>query len=180
MSHLKVRVDPRWQYELSVISPEAFRLFFFAAFYVTEWKMDPILPRHLVEFLARSRSKRKLERLTGELEKWGLWVRSGDGWKINEATRHFPKPIWESIAGQTQWDKSAYESVYERDGDACRYCGSSDELTIDHVIPRSRGGTDHEHNLVVCCRPCNSRKGGRTPEQAGMALRSPSREGDCN
>lgn len=69
------------------------------------------------------------------------------------------------------WSTAAYKEVYRRDLDRCRYCGASDDLSIDHVVPRLRGGTDDASNLVVACAPCNSRKGARTPEQAGMALR---------
>jgi hypothetical protein len=51
--------------------------------------------------------------------------------------------------------------VYERDGWACRHCGGTDDLTLDHVVPRSRGGGDEIENLQTLCRPCNSRKGTR-------------------
>lgn len=73
------------------------------------------------------------------------------------------------IDTRTTWSRSAYQSVYERDV-RCRYCGADDRLTIDHVVPRCQGGRDDESNLVVACRSCNSRKGGRTPKQAGMVL----------
>lgn len=82
-------------------------------------------------------------------------------------------PSWEAHAAPlTQaWDTSAYPEVYARDGWTCRYCGAADLLSIDHVIPRCQGGDDSTDNLVVACRPCNSRKNGRTPQQAGMVLR---------
>lgn len=55
--------------------------------------------------------------------------------------------------------------------DVCAYCGTrSDRMTIDHVVPLSLGGDSHPSNLVPACSSCNSRKGGRTPEQAGMVL----------
>ncbi|MBX3247616.1 MAG: HNH endonuclease [Myxococcales bacterium] len=63
-------------------------------------------------------------------------------------------------------------NVFLRDGHACMYCGDDeDELTIDHVLPRSRGGRSSWENLVACCRRCNLDKGHRTPEEAGMTLR---------
>ena len=71
---------------------------------------------------------------------------------------------------QTPWSKAAYAVVFERDGHACRYCGSLERLTIDHVIPRSRGGSDDAGNLVVACKSCNSRKKDRTPDEAGMVV----------
>ena len=62
-------------------------------------------------------------------------------------------------------------NVLRRDNNRCQYCGSRDRLTLDHVLPRSRGGTDSWENLVAACVPCNNRKGSRTPEEANMALR---------
>ncbi len=62
-------------------------------------------------------------------------------------------------------------NVFLRDGHACVYCGSTSALTIDHVLPRSRGGGSTWENLVACCRDCNLRKGRRTPQEAGMSMR---------
>lgn len=61
-------------------------------------------------------------------------------------------------------------NVLRRDGHRCQYCGTSENLTIDHVIPRAQGGRDTWENLVAACVPCNHRKGSRTPDQAGMPL----------
>lgn len=62
--------------------------------------------------------------------------------------------------------------VLRRDKHACQYCGSTKQLTLDHVIPRSKGGKHTWDNVVTACEKCNSRKGDRTPHQAGMILRS--------
>lgn len=63
-------------------------------------------------------------------------------------------------------------NILIRDGYRCAYCGSTcGRLTVDHIIPRSRGGKNTFENCVASCRPCNSRKGCRTPREAGMALR---------
>jgi 5-methylcytosine-specific restriction endonuclease McrA len=62
--------------------------------------------------------------------------------------------------------------VLRRDKHACQYCGSTKKLTLDHVIPRSKGGKHSWDNVVIACEPCNSRKGDRTPHQAGMTLRT--------
>jgi len=60
----------------------------------------------------------------------------------------------------------------KRDGHKCAYCGRGDlPFTIDHVIPKSKGGEDTWENLVTACLPCNNRKGNRTPEEASMKLR---------
>ncbi|AOG02824.1 HNH endonuclease [Bosea sp. RAC05] len=58
-----------------------------------------------------------------------------------------------------------------RDGFACAYCGDKNDLTFDHVHPRSRGGPLTFENIVLACMPCNGKKGNRTPEEAGMTLR---------
>jgi 5-methylcytosine-specific restriction endonuclease McrA len=64
-------------------------------------------------------------------------------------------------------------NLFARDRNRCQYCGHlfpSSELSLDHVIPRSQGGPDTWENLVCACVKCNSRKGGRTPDQARMKL----------
>ena len=68
-------------------------------------------------------------------------------------------------------------NVLYRDDHHCQYCGtgSSDMLTIDHVIPRSRGGGDSWDNVVAACVRCNIKKGNRTPREAEMPLRRPPR-----
>lgn len=62
------------------------------------------------------------------------------------------------------------KNVLRRDQNRCQYCGSRDRLTIDHVLPKSRGGRDTWENLVSACVPCNNRKGNRTPDEARMEL----------
>ncbi len=69
--------------------------------------------------------------------------------------------------------KFSRQNLYFRDRGKCQYCGSAFEhkqLTYDHVIPRSRGGQTEWTNVVSCCTACNLKKGGRTPEEAGMSL----------
>ncbi len=62
--------------------------------------------------------------------------------------------------------------VLRRDKHHCQYCGSKHKLTLDHVLPRSKGGKHTWDNVVTACESCNSRKGDRTPEQAGMILKT--------
>ena len=62
--------------------------------------------------------------------------------------------------------------VLRRDGHRCGYCDGS-ASTIDHVIPRSRGGRDEWENLVACCLKCNNIKGDRTPQEMGWRLLNP-------
>lgn len=61
-------------------------------------------------------------------------------------------------------------NVLKRDGNRCQYCSKTEDLTIDHVLPKSRGGNDTWENLVTACNKCNHRKGNRTPHEAGMNL----------
>lgn len=61
--------------------------------------------------------------------------------------------------------------VLRRDGQRCGYCGAG-ATTIDHVVPRSRGGADSWENLVACCLRCNNLKGDRTPQEMGWSLRA--------
>ncbi|OUD14999.1 HNH endonuclease [Thioflexithrix psekupsensis] len=73
------------------------------------------------------------------------------GWKIPTVTRR---------------------EVLRRDRHTCQYCGSTKNLTIDHVIPRSKGGGHTWDNVVTACERCNSHKGDRLPQQVGMTLRT--------
>ncbi|MDZ7683140.1 MAG: HNH endonuclease [Fodinibius sp.] len=62
-------------------------------------------------------------------------------------------------------------NIMKRDSKKCQYCGASQNLTIDHVLPKSRGGRDTWENLVTACDTCNVEKGNRTPEEADMPLK---------
>ncbi len=67
--------------------------------------------------------------------------------------------------------------IWNRDRGTCRYCGGPARTSfrrygeIDHIVPCLRGGSDELGNLALACHICNARKGGRTPEEAGMPLR---------
>lgn len=71
------------------------------------------------------------------------------------------------------------KNLFKRDRYTCQYCGAQpgpESLTVDHVRPRSRGGASTWENCVLACLECNRRKGDRTPEQAGLALRKTPRK----
>lgn len=71
------------------------------------------------------------------------------------------------------------ENIYKRDRYTCQYCEThfpTKDLTLDHVIPVSKGGLKSWTNIVTACRDCNQRKGNRTPQQAEMPLKSKPRE----
>ena len=61
-------------------------------------------------------------------------------------------------------------NIMKRDRHTCQYCGTKSDLTLDHVLPRSRGGADSWENLVTACNQCNVKKGNRTPDEASMPL----------
>ena len=64
--------------------------------------------------------------------------------------------------------KITRRAVFARDGWSCQYCGARTTLTVDHVIPRSKGGASTWENIVASCAPCNRRKGDRLPHQIDM------------
>lgn len=96
--------------------------------------------------------------------------------KIHTVSKTFP---WPSVIRLNDFVKIPYKkiiltrrNILKRDGHKCAYCGRGDlPLTIDHVIPKSKGGDDTWENLVAACLPCNNKKGDRTPEEAGMKLK---------
>ena len=96
---------------------------------------------------------------------------------IHTPSQQFPMPAvvrapnWVERAPQTV--TLTRRNVLLRDGNTCVYCGvagQARDLTIDHVLPRSRGGRTSWDNLVAACGPCNRRKGDRTPAEAGMPM----------
>jgi 5-methylcytosine-specific restriction endonuclease McrA len=62
------------------------------------------------------------------------------------------------------------KNIFVRDKHKCGYCGSNKELTVDHIIPASRGGKSNFENCITACKPCNNKKDRRTPSEAKMYL----------
>ena len=103
-------------------------------------------------------------------------VRSANGHKIHSITRSFPMP---SVIRLNRYVNAPYkgvnltrQNIFKRDNFECQYCGTKRELTLDHVIPSSRGGPHSWLNLVTACKRCNARKGDFTPDEADMTIRS--------
>ncbi len=71
--------------------------------------------------------------------------------------------------------KISRRALFARDGWRCVYCGEGGRLTLDHVVPRSRGGSSAWENVVTSCAPCNLRKGNRLLDEVAMTLSSPPR-----
>lgn len=95
---------------------------------------------------------------------------------VRTPNRKYPLP---SIIRLQNYIKVPYRSVeisrkniIKRDNSTCQYCGSRIQLTIDHILPKSRAGQDTWENLVTACIRCNNSKGNRTPKEANMKLMS--------
>ncbi len=94
---------------------------------------------------------------------------------IRTVKMNFP---WPSVIRISKFIKVPYKKVIltrknilRRDNYKCAYCGRSDlMLTVDHIIPKARGGSDSWENLITACTKCNNLKGDRTPEEANMKL----------
>lgn len=106
--------------------------------------------------------------------------------EIHSVTRVFPIPsvirLVYMVKRPRHQRKLTKLELFNRDQYTCQYCGrQTKELTLDHVIPRRRGGEHTWENVVSACKVCNRRKGGRTPQEAGMKLirqpRSPRNDG---
>ncbi len=104
-------------------------------------------------------------------------VINDDRKKLHSVDTTYP---WPSIIRISKFIKVPYKSVVltrknilRRDGYKCAYCGRSDlPLTVDHVVPKARGGDDTWENLITACTFCNNKKGDRTPDVAEMRLLS--------
>jgi 5-methylcytosine-specific restriction endonuclease McrA len=95
-------------------------------------------------------------------------------WELHSEHSTVARPVVIRLVSYVRVPRDAHRrkitrrAVFARDGWACQYCGSRSNLTVDHVIPRSKGGSSNWENIVASCAPCNRRKGDRLPKQAGM------------
>lgn len=88
-------------------------------------------------------------------------------------TMPFPSIVRLSVYVRVPFKKIVLsrKNILRRDSHRCQYCGRSDvPLTVDHVVPKARGGEDAWENLVCACVRCNNKKGDRTPSEAQMPL----------
>jgi 5-methylcytosine-specific restriction endonuclease McrA len=95
-------------------------------------------------------------------------------WELRSEHTAIPRPVvirlvtFVKVPRDTHRRKITRRAVFARDGWTCQYCGSRSNLTVDHVIPRSKGGASSWENIVASCAPCNRRKGDHLPERANM------------
>ena len=109
---------------------------------------------------------------------WSQFAPESDELYIQAVNRRLRVP---EVVSLTSYDRMpaatvsfSRRNIFKRDRYACQYCGvqpGSEDLTIDHVVPRSHGGVSSWENCVLACMQCNKRKANRTPEQANMRLR---------
>jgi 5-methylcytosine-specific restriction endonuclease McrA len=99
-------------------------------------------------------------------------------WSLHAENLTLPRPVvirlvtYVNIPRDAHRRKITRRAVFARDRWTCQYCGHErGNLTVDHVIPRSRGGSSSWENIVTCCAPCNRRKGNRLPGQVNMTPR---------
>ncbi len=104
-------------------------------------------------------------------------LEESDG-KLRSATTAFARPHVIRLVTYVRVPRAVTRRIsrrvlFARDGWQCAYCGSSsNRLTLDHIVPRSRGGTSVWENVVASCAPCNHRKGDRLLEETSMSLRT--------
>lgn len=114
--------------------------------------LQHVSPKHARKMIHRGVARVKQAAEDGRLAALSLLKYIFPKWKYSERVKHYSK-----------------RGVLARDGHTCGYCGKQAK-TIDHIVPRCQSGESTWLNTVASCLDCNSRKGGRTPEQAGMVL----------
>ncbi len=99
-----------------------------------------------------------------------------DGYVVRSASASYPLPTVIRILNMVKRNYKkgiafSKKNILRRDNYTCQYCGNSNKfLTVDHVIPKSRGGKTNWLNVVVACKPCNLNKSNQTPEESNMKL----------
>jgi len=105
---------------------------------------------------------------------------SGSSYRTERAVYELPHVIrlrtFVHVPRRAASSRISRRAVFARDRHRCQYCGSERHLTVDHVVPRSKGGPDTWDNLVTSCAPCNRKKGDRPPHVAGLSLMSKPRQ----
>lgn len=100
-----------------------------------------------------------------DLVRCGLWERARGGWRmlqdVPSVRGGIPEKLWRIERADVRRKIPPWlrDFVFDRDGRYCAECGSTEDLTLDHIYPWSRGGQDVAENLRVLCRSCNSSKG---------------------
>lgn len=134
------------------LTPAAVLSYLDLVLYCNEWEIAGPIHRNVV--LARCRRSRRIARV---LERSGLLTPWGDGWHL----KVIPGIETATLIRSRRLPRATRQAVMDRDGRRCQHCGATDNLTIDHIHPVSRGGSDDMDNLQVLCAWCNTSKGAR-------------------
>lgn len=129
---------------------EAMGLWVLAGTYSVESKRPGFVPAEFVTNYPRGRAAAR------RLSKAGLWASVPGGWGFLHE-----EEFWSFRYRRIPIPLALRAAIYARDGWACLHCGSRKDLSLDHIWPHSKGGSDTYSNLQTLCRPCNSRKGAR-------------------
>lgn len=116
--------------------------------------------------VARLYAGERWEYMHDDLLSDGLWYQAPGGFTLCDFN---PAIFSAPVVGDGQY-RQYKAAVFLRDCYRCVYCGATENLTLDHIIPQSQGGAHDPDNLCACCRSCNSSKGARTPEEWRAAL----------
>src|SRR5256885_2279288 len=97
-------------------------------------------------------------------------------WALHSESSTYARPVVIRLVTYVKVPRDAHRrkitrrAVFARDSWTCQYCGSRSNLTVDHVVPKSKGGVSTWENIVASCAPCNRRKGNALARQVGMHL----------
>ena len=101
-------------------------------------------------------------------------VEKANGYKIRSVSSQYPMPAVIKLNNYVNvpYKKVAMtrQNIFKRDGFQCQYCERREQLTLDHVTPKAKGGSSTWENLTTACNRCNAQKGGQTPKEADMSL----------
>lgn len=94
---------------------------------------------------------------------------------LRSANSEYPLPLVIRLKSSVKYNpfrrvELNRKNVFKRDKNTCVYCGSKENLTVDHVLPKSRGGKSTWDNLVTACNRCNNKKDNKTPEEIGFNM----------
>ncbi len=155
MTHVRIETSVPRHRKFLAAGPAASWLWLAGHLYCREFKVLE-LPRLALPTLGQS-SRADVE----ALEREGLWTPTERGWRV-----HVPE---EASVGPRRSIPHMLRRLVQFWGERCAYCGvSGSRLQVEHIVPASRGGSDHVSNLTVACGPCNRRKFTRTAAEFGF------------